>query len=256
MSETEQAPDGEASFISHLIELRARLLKASIAVLLALVVLLPFANKIYGWLALPLLSHLPQGGSMIATEVASPFLTPLKLAFFVAVMIAAPFVLYQLWAFIAPGLYRHEKRLARPILASSVILFYLGCAFAYFFVLPAVILFMMKIAPSGVAVMPDITHYLSFAVGLFLASGLCFEIPVVVVILVALGVVTPAQLSEHRRYAIAASVVVAAILAPPDALSMILLATAMCFLYELGLIGARVLIRAPATGQAADDSQP
>ncbi|MDR2013651.1 MAG: twin-arginine translocase subunit TatC [Rhodanobacter sp.] len=252
MSETEHPQDGEQSFISHLIELRERLLKASVAVLLALVALLPFANKIYGWLAIPLISHLPQGGSMIATEVASPFLTPLKLAFFVAVLIAMPFVLYQLWAFVAPGLYRHEKRLALPILVSSVFLFYLGCAFAYFFVLPAVFIFMMKIAPSGVAVMPDITHYLSFALGLFLASGLCFEIPVVVVILVALGAVTTTQLAQSRRYAIVGMVVVAAVLAPPDALSMILLATAMCLLYELGILGARMLIRPGIARQTTD----
>jgi sec-independent protein translocase protein TatC len=145
MSEAEQA-DGEQSFISHLVELRSRLLKAVAAVLLVLLCLLPFANKLYAWLALPLVKHLPQGGTMIATEVASPFLTPIKLAFFVALIIAIPVVLYQLWAFVAPGLYRNEKRLAVPILVSSVALFYIGCAFAYFFVLPAVFTFMTAIA--------------------------------------------------------------------------------------------------------------
>ena len=247
MSGPDRQDDREQSFVSHLVELRARLLKAVAAVLLVLVALLPFANKLYGWLALPLIAHLPHGGTMIATEVASPFLTPLKLAFFVALFIAIPFVLYQLWAFVAPGLYRNERRLAVPILVSSVALFYLGCAFAYFLVLPAVFTFMTHVAPAGVAVMPDISHYLSFVLALFLAFGLCFELPVVLVILVALGVVTPAQLAGSRRYAIVGSFVVAAVLTPPDVLSQTMLALPMCLLYELGILGARSLTRpAPA----------
>jgi sec-independent protein translocase protein TatC len=245
MNEAEPQEDGEQSFISHLIELRERLLKAVAAVLITLVVLLPFANKLYGWLALPLIKHLPQGGTMIATEVASPFLTPLKLAFFVALFIATPIILYQLWAFVAPGLYRNEKRLAVPILVSSVILFYIGCAFAYFLVLPAVFTFMTAVAPAGVAVMPDIGHYLSFVLMLFLAFGLCFEVPVVLVILVALGVVTPTQLAESRRYAIVGSFVIAAVLTPPDVLSQTMLAVPMCLLYEIGIVGARALMRRP-----------
>ena len=244
MSEAERLDEnGEQSFISHLIELRSRLLKAVAAVLLVLIALLPFANKLYGLLALPLLKHLPQGGTMIATEVASPFLTPLKLAFFVALFIAIPFVLYQLWAFVAPGLYRTEKRLAMPILVSAVILFYIGCAFAYFLVLPAVFIFMTGIAPAGVAVMPDIGRYLDFVLMLFLAFGLCFEVPVVLVILVALGMVTPDQLAGNRRYSIVGSFVAAAVLTPPDALSMVMLAVPMCLLYELGIFGARALTR-------------
>ncbi|MFI4969636.1 MAG: twin-arginine translocase subunit TatC [Lysobacterales bacterium] len=244
MSDAERLDeDGEQSFISHLIELRSRLLKAVAAVLLVLVALLPFANKLYGLLALPLLKHLPQGGTMIATEVASPFLTPLKLAFFVALFIAIPFVLYQLWAFVAPGLYRTEKRLAMPILVSAVVLFYVGCAFAYFLVLPAVFTFMTGIAPAGVAVMPDIGRYLDFVLMLFLAFGLCFEVPVVLVILVALGMVTPDQLAGNRRYSIVGSFVAAAVLTPPDALSMVMLAVPMCLLYELGIFGARALTR-------------
>lgn len=245
MNEAEPQEDGEQSFISHLIELRERLLKAVAAVLITLVALLPFANKLYGWLALPLIKHLPQGGTMIATEVASPFLTPLKLAFFVALFIATPIILYQLWAFVAPGLYRNEKRLAVPILVSSVILFYIGCAFAYFLVLPAVFTFMTAVAPAGVAVMPDIGHYLSFVLMLFLAFGLCFEVPVVLVILVALGVVTPTQLAESRRYAIVGSFVIAAVLTPPDVLSQTMLAVPMCLLYEIGIVGARALMRRP-----------
>jgi sec-independent protein translocase protein TatC len=236
---------GEQSLISHLIELRERLLKAVAAILIVLVVLLPFANKLYAWLALPLIAHLPQGGTMIATEVISPFLTPIKLAFFVALVIAMPIVLYQLWAFVAPGLYKHEKRLAVPVLVSAVMLFYVGCAFAYFLVLPAVAKFMSGVAPSGVAVMPDIGRYLDFALMLFLAFGLCFEVPVVLVILVAVGAVTPAQLGHSRRYAVVGAFIVAAIFTPPDVLSQTMLAVPMCLLYELGIHGARWLVPTP-----------
>jgi sec-independent protein translocase protein TatC len=253
MSDPELGEEGEQSFISHLVELRSRLLKAVAAVLVVLVALLPFANRLYGWLARPLIERLPQGGTMIATEVASPFLAPLKLAFFVALFIAIPVVLYQLWAFVAPGLYRNERRLAMPILVSSVLLFYVGCAFAYFFVLPAVFTFMTHIAPAGVAVMPDINQYLGFVLGLFLAFGLCFEVPVVLVILVAVGVLTPAQLAGSRRYAIVGAFVIAAVLTPPDVLSQVMLAVPMCLLYELGILGARTLVRGPPGAPAAGE---
>ena len=243
MNDAEPDGDREQSFISHLVELRERLLKAVAAVLLVLLPLVFVANRLYAWLALPLIAHLPQGGTMIATEVASPFLTPVKLAFFVALFVAMPFVLYQLWAFVAPGLYRHEKRLAAPILVSAVLLFYLGCAFAYFLVLPAVFSFMTAVAPAGVAVMPDIGHYLDFVLMLFLAFGLCFELPVVLVILVALGMVTPEQLAGSRRYAIVGAFVVAAVLTPPDVLSQTMLALPMCLLYEIGIWGSRTLVR-------------
>jgi sec-independent protein translocase protein TatC len=243
MSGADADEAGEQTFISHLIELRERLLKATAAVMLVLLVLIPFANKLYGWLALPLIAHLPQGGTMIATEVISPFLTPIKLAFFVAVVIAMPVVLYQLWAFVAPGLYKHEKRLATPILISAVILFYAGCAAAYFFVLPAVAKFMTGVAPTGVAVMPDIGRYLDFALMLFLAFGLCFEVPVVVVILVAVGAVTPAQLAASRRYAIVGAFVLAAIFTPPDVLSMTMLAVPLCLLFEAGIFAARLVTK-------------
>ena len=252
MSDADPPADGEPSFISHLVELRSRLLKAVAAVLLVLLALIPIANKLYAWLALPLVARLPQGGTMIATEVASPFLTPLKLAFFVALFIAIPVVLYQLWAFVAPGLYQREKRLAVPILVSSVLLFYLGCAFAYFLVLPAVFTFMTHVAPAGVAVMPDIAHYLDFVLMLFLAFGVCFELPVVLVILVALGIVTPAQLAGSRRYAIVGSFVVAAVLTPPDVLSQTMLAVPMYLLYEIGIVAARSLTR----GVVADPHSP
>ncbi|MGA8277701.1 MAG: twin-arginine translocase subunit TatC [Rhodanobacteraceae bacterium] len=239
----------EQSFLSHLIELRARLLKAIAAVLLVLLALVPVANRLYAWLAQPLLAHLPSGGTMIATEIAAPFLTPIKLAFCVALFVAMPYVLFQLWAFVSPGLYRHEKRLATPILVSAVALFYLGCAFAYFLVLPAVFAFMTRVAPSGVAVMPDISRYLDFVLVLFLAFGLCFEVPVVLIILVALGVVSVDQLTRSRPYAIVGAFVVAAVLTPPDVMSQILLALPMCLLYEIGLLAARMTARHNAASE-------
>ena len=249
MARPDPVEGGEQSFLSHLIELRERLLKAVAAVLLILVALVPIANKLYGWLAMPLIKHLPQGGTMIATEVASPFLTPIKLAFFVAVFIAMPLILYQLWAFVAPGLYRHEKKLALPILLSAMVLFYVGCAFAYFLVLPAVFAFMTSVAPAGVAVMPDIGRYLDFVLVLFLAFGLCFEVPVVLIILVTLGVVTPAQLVKGRAYAIVGAFIVAAVLTPPDVMSQMMLALPMCVLYEVGILAARTLARRPEEGE-------
>jgi sec-independent protein translocase protein TatC len=242
-----ESESGEQSFLSHLIELRERLLKAVAAVLVILLALIPFANRLYGYLALPLIKHLPEGGTMIATEVASPFLTPIKLAFFVALILAMPVILYQLWAFVAPGLYRHEKRLAMPILVSAMVLFYIGCAFAYFLVLPAVFAFMTSVAPAGVSVMPDIGRYLDFVLVLFLAFGLCFEVPVVLIILVALGVVTPAQLAKSRSYAIVGAFVVAAVLTPPDVFSQMMLAIPMVVLYELGIVAARLASRRPAS---------
>lgn len=233
--------DGELPFLAHLIELRERLLKAVAAVGVLFLAGIPFANRIYALLAQPLLDKMPAGTKMIAIEVASPFLTPLKLTFFAALVVAMPFVLYQAWAFVAPGLYRHEKRLAVPLLVSAVALFYTGCAFAYFLVLPAVFGFLQAVAPVGVAVMTDITQYLDFVLVLFLAFGLCFEVPVAVVILVLLGWVTPAQLREARAYVIVGAFVIAAVLTPPDVVSQLLLAIPMCILYELGILASRWL---------------
>lgn len=241
MSNAENSGDGEQSFLSHLIELRARLLKAVAVVLVILIALLPLANKLYAWLAKPLLEHLPAGGAMIATDVASPFFAPLKLAFFVAVFIAMPFILYQGWSFVSPGLYKHERRLAIPLLASSVVLFYIGCAFAYFLVLPAVFTFMTSVAPAGVAVMPDISRFLDFALVLFLAFGLCFEVPVAMVILVAIGAATPEKLVKSRPYTIVGAFIIAAVLTPPDVISQLLLAIPMCLLYEVGILASRLL---------------
>lgn len=252
MSRAEAPGDDGQSFLSHLVELRSRLLRAVAAVLIVLVALIPFANRLYGWLAKPLIEHLPAGGAMIATDVASPFFAPLKLAFFAAVFIAMPFILHQAWAFVSPGLYRHERRLAVPLLVSSVLLFYLGCAFAYFLVLPAIFTFMTSVAPAGVAVMPDITRFLDFALILFLAFGLCFEVPVALVILVAIGVVTPEQLVKSRAYAIVGAFVIAAVLTPPDVISQLLLAVPMCLLYEVGIVFARVVARRDAS--SADEA--
>ena len=201
-------------------------------------------------LAKPLIDHLPAGGAMIATDIASPFFAPLKLAFFVAVFAAMPFLLYQAWAFVSPGLYKHERKLAVPLLASSVLLFYIGCAFAYFLVLPAIFTFMTAVAPIGVAVMPDISRFLDFSLVLFLAFGFCFEVPVALVILVAIGAVTPEQLVKSRSYAIVGAFVIAAVLTPPDVVSQLLLAVPMCVLYEVGIIAARMVARRSDAGQA------
>jgi sec-independent protein translocase protein TatC len=244
--------DSGQSFVAHLIELRARLLRAVAAVLVVFLVLLPFANRLYASLAAPLLAKLPEGSQMVAIDVASPFFAPLKLAFFVALIGTVPYVLYQLWAFVAPGLYRHEQRLARPLLVSATLLFYAGCAFAYFLVLPLVFAFLTSVTPEGVAMMTDISRYLDFVLVLFLAFGISFEVPVAVVILVALGWVTPDQLREARGYVIVGAFVVAAIVTPPDVISQLLLAIPMCLLYEAGIVTARTLLRRGEANAAAD----
>lgn len=252
MSAVDQDQGDEASFFSHLVELRARLMKAVLAIGAVLLCLLPFANKLYAWLAEPLLRNLPAGGQLVAIEVASPFFTPLKLAFCTALVVAMPVVLYQLWAFVAPGLYRHEKRLGMPLLISSVVLFYLGGAFAYFLVLPMVFSFLAKITPQGVAMMTDIGKYLDFVLVIFFAFGLCFEVPVAVVILVALGWVTPKQLTESRGYVVVGAFVIAAILTPPDVVSQVMLAIPMCLLYEVGIVAARTVATRPADLESPD----
>ena len=240
------ADDSERPLVAHLLELRARLLRGAAGLLLVLLALLPFANTLYGWLAQPLLDKLPAGGQLIATEVASPFFTPLKLAFFVAVVLAMPWLLYQAWAFVAPGLYKREKRLALPLLSSALVLFYAGCAFAFFLVLPAVFGFMAKVTPDGVAMMTDINAYLDFVLVLFLAFGLAFELPVAMLVLVLLGWVTPAQLREGRGYAIVGIFIIAAIVTPPDVISQLMLAIPMCLLYEAGILAASAIARRPA----------
>ena len=227
--------------LDHLLELRARLLRAVAGLVLVTLVLLPFGNDLYAWLAQPLLAKLPAGGQLIAVEVASPFFAPVKLAFFTALMLTTPWLLYQAWAFVAPGLYQREKRLAMPLLASSVALFYAGCAFAYFLVLPAVFGFLVQVAPDGVAMMTDINAYLDFVLVLFLAFGASFELPVALVIATLLGWVTPAQLRESRGYAVVGIFIVAAVITPPDVISQLMLAIPMCLLYELGIVASRWL---------------
>lgn len=243
--------DRDESFMSHLIELRARLLRAVLAVLAAFLLLLPFAQRIYSIFAEPLLSKLPAGGQIIAIDVASPFFAPIKLAFVMGLILAMPVVIYQLWAFVAPGLYRHEKRLAVPLLASAVALFYIGCAFAWFLVLPTVFAFLTAVTPEGVAMMTDISRYLDFVLVVFLAFGFCFELPVAVVILSAMGWVSVEQLRESRPYVIVGAFVVAAIITPPDVISQIMLALPMCVLYEIGIVVARMLERRQPASDAA-----
>lgn len=237
------APSGaEQPLVAHLLELRSRLLKALGGILLAFIPLAIYAQEIYTLLAAPLLRLLPEGSTMIATEVASPFLTPFKLSAVVAFVLALPWVLYQIWAFVAPGLYRSEQRLVMPLLVSSTGLFYAGIAFAYFLVLPAVFKFTIAFAPAGVAVMTDISRYLDFVLALFVAFGVTFETPVALVLLVWSGFVTPAGLASKREYVLVGVFVVAAVLTPPDVVSQLLMAIPAYLLYELGIIAARVLV--------------
>ncbi len=235
--------ENQESLISHLIELRDRLLRAILAVLLVFLCLFPWAKDLYSLLARPLLLALPQGGQMIATDVVGVFLVPMKVALLVAFVIALPYVLYQAWAFVAPGLYVHEKRLVLPLVTASSVLFLVGMAFAYFVVFPVIFKFMASIAPEGVAWMTDIEKYLSFALTTFVAFGVTFEVPVVVIVLVRMGVVSVAKLREIRPYVIVGAFVVGAIFTPPDVLSQLMLAVPLCILYELGIIVAALLIK-------------
>ncbi|HXD38002.1 MAG TPA: twin-arginine translocase subunit TatC [Rhodanobacter sp.] len=237
--------DLQQGLFSHLIELRSRLLKAVATVVVILLALVPFANRLYTELAAPLVARLPEGAHLIATEVASPFVTPLKLAFYAALFLGMPMILYQLWAFVSPGLYKHERRLARPLLVAAMGLFYLGCAFAYFLVLPAAFRFLTAVTPQGVEMMTDISHYLDFVMLMFFAFGLCFEVPVGVVILAAVGVVDVKQLRSGRRYAVVGAFAIAAFITPPDITSMIMLAIPMCLLYELGVLAVGWLVKPP-----------
>ena len=233
---------GEQSLIAHLLELRSRLLRAVLGVLAPSIVLMSWAPELYSLAAAPLLQFLPAGSSMIATEVASPFFAPIKLAFVTGLVLAMPWVLYQVWAFVAPGLYRSEQRFVLPLLASSTLLFYAGIAFAYFLVLPLVFEFVVGFAPAGVAVMTDINHYLSFVLGMVVVFGVAFETPVAIVLLVKAGFVTPAKLASVREYVFLGAFVIGAILTPPDVLSQSLLALSIYLLYELGIFAARLLV--------------
>ncbi|MHB1565596.1 MAG: twin-arginine translocase subunit TatC [Acidiferrobacter sp.] len=251
-----KAPDGaEATFVDHLLELRSRLLRAGVVVFVLFIALFPFSDRLYALFARPLTAVLPKGGSMIATELPSTFIAPLKLTFATALAIAIPFILYQIWAFIAPGLYRNERRLVLPLLVSSTVLFYLGMAFAYFFIFPLAFGFFAHAAPHGVRVMTDINSYLDFVLTLFFAFGLAFEVPVAIVLLVLMGVLKPETLSGKRRYVILGAFILAAIITPPDAFSQTLLAMAMWGLFELGLLVAYRVRPHPATPVATDADQ-
>ncbi len=233
----------EQPLMSHLLELRDRLLRAVLVVLVVFLALFPFGNDIYHFIAQPLMAVLPEGTSMIATQVASPFLTPFKLSLVAAVFLSMPYLLYQLWGFVAPGLYQHEKRLAMPLLASSVLLFYVGVAFAYFVVFPLVFRFLTGMAPEGVAVMTDISHYLDFVLTLFFAFGFAFEIPIATILLVWMGMTTPKKLSGKRPYVIVGAFVIGMLLTPPDIISQTLLALPMWILFEAGIILSRFFVR-------------
>ena len=248
--------DTQETFISHLIELRSRLLRSIVAVIITLACLFPFAKQIYAVLAAPLLRALPAGSTMIATDVTGTFFVPLKLTLMVAFLVALPYVLYQMWAFVAPGLYQHEKRLAVPVIISSVFFFAVGMAFAYYIVFPVAFGFFAGYTPAGVHMMTDIDKYLSFVLTMFIAFGLTFEVPVVVVVLVRLGVVDLAKLRSIRGYVIVGAFVVGAIFIPPDVLSQVMLAVPLWLLYELGLIAARFVAPAKDEAGRTGESEP
>lgn len=233
----------EGTLISHLLELRDRLLRAFIAVILAFIPLAFLANEVFTFVATPLIAQLPKDSSLIATSVISPFMTPFKLAFFVGLFVAMPYVLYQVWAFVAPGLYKHEKRFAFPLLVSSIVLFYCGIAFAYFVVFPVIFEFFANTTPAGVRMMTDITSYMDFVLTMFLCFGLAFEVPVVVVLLVLTGLVKVEKLAEIRGYVLIGIFVIAALLTPPDAISQTIMAVPMYLLYEGGIVMARLMRR-------------
>jgi sec-independent protein translocase protein TatC len=239
------ADDLQETFISHLVELRDRLIRAIVAVIIVFLAMVNWARDIYSLLAAPMLAALPQGGHMIATDVAGAFFVPMKVTMMVAFLVALPYVLYQAWAFVAPGLYAHEKKLVLPLIVASVLLFFLGMSFAYFIVFPTVFGFVNRFAPEGVAVMTDIDKYLSFVMQTFLAFGITFEVPVVVIVLVKVGLVSVAKLREIRPYVVVGAFVVGAVFTPPDVLSQFLLAMPLWLLYELGVVIASVLTRPP-----------
>src|ERR1035437_5621331 len=226
------------SFIAHLIELRTRLLHAVVALLLVFICLIPWASDLYALLAQPLLAKLPKGGQMIATDVTTPFFVPLKVAMMAAFLIVLPYSLYQVWRFVAPGLYAHEKRLVVPLIFASTVLFFCGMAFAYFAVFPVVFGFITASAPIGVAVMTDIDKYLSFVLSMFVAFGITFQVPVAVVLLVRMGIVTVEKLREIRPYVVVGAFVVGAVFTPPDIVSQFMLAMPLWLLYEAGIVVA------------------
>lgn len=234
--------DEQLPLMAHLTELRTRLLRSAASVLVALLVLIPFADPIYTWLAGPLMAHLPEGSQMIAIDVASPFLAPIKLVLMLAVMISVPVIAWQLWGFVAPGLYHNERRFAVPLIISSTLLFYLGCAFAYFVVFPLIFGFFTSTAPAGVAVMTDISRYLDFVLVLLFAFGMAFEVPIATFLVVATGLATVDQLAAWRTYVIVGAFTIGMLITPPDVISQTLLAVPMWLLFEAGILLSRLLL--------------
>lgn len=241
MSAEEPEKLAEGTLISHLLELRDRLMKAFIAIIVCFIPCAIYSNELFTFVATPLLAQLPEGSSLIATSVISPFMTPFKLAFYVGLLVAMPIVLYQAWAFIAPGLYRHEKRFAMPLMLSSGLLFYAGIAFAYFAVFPVMFNFFAGTTPTGVRMMTDIASYLDFIMTMFLCFGIAFEVPIVVVLLVLTGMVSVEKLASIRGYVLIGIFIIAAFLTPPDAISQTIMAVPMYILYEGGLLAARLM---------------
>jgi sec-independent protein translocase protein TatC len=247
----------EAPFVSHLIELRDRLIRALIAIVIAfgILALYPGPSGLYDLLAAPLVAHLPKGATLIATNVISPILVPLKITLMAAFMLALPIVLYQVWAFVAPGLYSHEKKLVLPLVISSTILFIGGVAFCYFLVIPGMSQFIQAFAPASITAAPDIEQYFGFVLTLFLVFGIAFEVPIAVIVLARIGVVTIDQLKKFRGYFVVASFIIAAVVTPPDVISQLALAIPMCILYEIGILAARFFIKhtkSPEESAAAD----
>ena len=243
MAKNNATHDLEQPFIAHLIELRSRLLWIVVCVIVVFIGLSFYANQLYTYLAEPLLQYLPKNSSMIAIDVASPFFTPFKLALVAAIFISVPMILYQFWAFVAPGLYQHERRMIFPLLLASTTLFYSGAAFAYFVVFPLMFQFLTTAAPEGVAMMTDIAKYLDFVLALFFAFGIAFQVPVLTIVLVWTGITTPESLADKRPYVIVGIFIIAMFLTPPDAISQTLLAVPMCLLFELGLLFSRFWVR-------------
>ena len=254
--EPDELAGTEQPFVAHLVELRDRLIRATVAIGVCFAVLSfwPGPGNLYDLLAAPLVAHLPKGATLIATNVISPFLVPLKITLMAAFLLALPVVLYQAWAFVAPGLYTHEKRLVLPLVISSTLLFFLGIGFCYFFVFGKVFTFIQSFAPKSITAAPDIEAYLSFVLTMFIAFGSAFEVPVVVVVLARIGMVSIEKLKSFRAYFIVLAFIIAAILTPPDIVSQLALAIPMCLLYEIGIWAAQIFIRhtqAPAEEKAA-----
>jgi sec-independent protein translocase protein TatC len=244
--------ESQETFLSHLIELRDRLIRCLVAILIAFIPAMIYGADLYDFLAKPVIASLPEGSKMIATGVITPFLIPVKIAAVAAFLAVLPYVLYQVWAFVAPGLYAHEKRLVLPLVVSSTVLFVVGMAFCYYFVFGALFSFINDFAPKSISVAPDIEAYFNFMLAMFLAFGIAFEIPVVVVVLAITGLVSIEQLREWRGYVIVGIFVIAAIVTPPDVVSQLSLAIPMCILYELGIVVAQVVVRS----RKREDSAP